>query len=733
LIIYFYALKSYFGRIASYTLLLLFINPFIAERLAISTSDAVGLIFILLSISYILIGLNDNINNKKIFYGGLFLSAASLTRPLMSIFILGAIFCIACIKKHPIKDRVKATIFIVGGFLLPTLTWVTISYGVTGIWQLAGHDSSAIYAASDPQIQVWNNEMYLKVEESAKKHFNSDVVDAAQVSKEFWSLTFQNYIIHFEYHVKRFFYNVLEIIKFIPSNYLGVENNKLVKLTLLLTFGILLLISPGGNKLIKFSGVLLLSFLLFRNNFFPLEILALIGAVYLPINMLLSRNFNIGFSLLTVFWWSGVLALYLVGGIWGPPLGPTFGINALGYRLGSQFFFSTDAILIASILTIYFVSSQVLPSLKLRVFRIPLDFLIMPLCNFLHQPYGKLILNINRSILVLIALIFMIGVCKVGFRMYERHHQPPVLFPSLVTTSEFLIQKLELNPDAIKTANTYSEVINQVGAADIGIKNSDFILFHGGLSDFIWNLPRQERAKAILYPQKNIFPFELSPNELYVEFPEHIDSDEWKRKQGAWLIKSIEDRKINSNLPYFYSVTSVKAFVPIGSDGVSYSIKDTIIFKSTKNATQLDKNKELNIENADVKWYGDSGPYKYPRRFSITPNGTKPNEVKIAINLDKIKNPQLLRFCMQFEGENSLPQKNIMFRVFGETDKGVEYLLLEGDSSKMCGPSQQIKIQLDDRNYRQIVIKFIPASMSPVMFYELNVDAKDFNVIKQPQ
>jgi hypothetical protein len=329
----------------------LIFSSLLAERLAISTSDGLGLIFNLLALIALWRSLDGRGQYGALAIAGVFIALAALTRPLMTIFAAPAAVLIFLFAKGSIRARAVAVAVFVAALAAPTLPWLALFYLKTGNMGLAGYDASIFYASSDPTVQVWTPSMYPPVEQATKERLGVSSVTARQIDDEFRREAVMNYVKYFGYHLKRLPGHVLALAEFKfetfnPTNLWGSYFRLLIR-------GILLLSVLAGCWVERrwLSGVAAIA--IFSSALWPaasaLIVIAAALLFALPV-----RWCGVGaIQRLTAFyWWSGVAALFLTGGTWGPPITPHIAINALGYRLGGQFLFANDWLLLMALVAV---------------------------------------------------------------------------------------------------------------------------------------------------------------------------------------------------------------------------------------------------------------------------------------------------------------------------------------------------------------------------------------------
>lgn len=613
------SLRAAIGRLAAAAAALFFVfNPFTAEWLAISTSDALGLVLNLVALLALVAGVAGRLRLRWIAVFGIFFASASLTRPLMTPFIAAAGLAIVAAGWGDWRKLGTALVVLAAAFVLPTLSWMGFMAATTGNFALTGvsQDSSAFYAASDPQIQTWNDVMYDPVVESARRHYGTAQPTAKQLNAEFWLMTRSNYQKNWRYHVTRLWQNTFELARFTPARSAvktpGTESGRIV-----LQWA--LAIALGAACMIRrqwLAGRVVLS----------LGILWALWPASQPWLVLTAGLLGLGSLFLgrrdlfvwTAYWWVGVAALYLTGGTWGPPKGPVFDLNALGYRLGFQFLSLGDLLVIGLLGVVAWPRKNASPAFPLEPQPAPLAgrFFRIGLVGFLGA----------------LCAVLGTGAAVVAQRMVTRARLTPVPYPdpaplAALPATHHLSRFAGFDP--LRTA--------------INVRAGEPLLASAMSSGFIWNLAGQERCWVLLYQQDNVQPVQMSPRIVYVEVARHLPERTWMHRQGAWVLRSFPNLDQRANLPYYIELPAVQAFVPLAPDGKSYDLSAAVVFPLAKTATQLAAAGHLTIEGAVPNWTPTVGLLKYPRRFSL--RVTEPDQtIRLQVSLAQALGARSLRF-----------------------------------------------------------------------------------------
>ncbi|HEY0863396.1 MAG TPA: glycosyltransferase family 39 protein [Lacunisphaera sp.] len=691
------SLRGVIGRIAAgAAIIFLVFNPYTAEWLAISTSDSLGLMLNLAAILALVAGVRDGLRLRWIALFGIFLACASLTRPLMTPFILPAMLAVVVTGWPAWRRTARALAVLLGAFFLPTLLWMGVMGVTTGNFALTGasQDSSAFYAASDPQIQTWRADMYGPVNESAKKRFHTATPTPRQLNAEFWTLIRENYVKHWRYHAARLWSNVSEYSAVTPNQSTRrtpATEQWYVRFKWIFTLALIVTVFREQRQWTAIGLLILGSYWAMEPFVTPGLVLA--GALAGLCGLLARRP---GTFVWAAYWWTGVAALYLVGGVMGPPLGSDHGLTALGHRLGFQFLFANDLLVIG-----------LLGSIALG--RTP--------AGSLHEDFARVfqpsaqagkMLRAGATLFFAVLLGVLVGgAAIVGWRVYARSHTAPVPYPdavSLTHTGPAARETLIDNFDLLRSA--------------LGAQDGRSILIKGQSGGFIWNMPGQKRSMLLVYQQDNIRPVSLSPRGLYLEVASPLPEREWMNRQGLWALRSYPDLAPVSSLPYYFQMPAIRAFIPLSADGKSYDSDRAVVFPIAKTATQLVKSRELVFSGPQPEWSIDSGALQFPRCFSLRATATEPR-ITWELDVTQARGHRSCRFSLQYETVQGsgpvharLETKEGVLLWAGDLDPAAEALLFEPEL-----PAATTGLRFTAPG--------VPAG-DALWFYELVLEADDF-------
>jgi len=620
----YFSLRHVAGRIAAVAaVVLLVFNPYTAEWLAVSTSDALGMILNVSALLALTVGVRDGLRFRWIALFGVLFSLGSLTRPLMTLFLAPALLVVIHAAWRQWGRILRGIWVMLVAFAVPTLMWMSLMAAIAGNFALTGEgqDASTLYAASDPQIQIWRPDMYDKVSKSACRRYHVPDPSPSQINAEFWALTRENYLQHWRFHLSRVWPHVQQLARFTPAqaSYANQETKPVRQLVKAVTVFALLAVSFARRR---WGSALLLGGLGYlwvgQSSLQP----HLVVAASLVAVMLLAWRQRSVF-LWAAYWWVGVFALFLVGGTWGPPLGAAFDLNALGYRLGFQFLFVED-VLIPLLLGVLALGSAA-PGFSTHTST------YWWLCP---APRARQ-LSGNLLVLAALGLTLLLGAGSsiVCTRLVKRALAHRVPYPELRTAE---------GSDLVREAEPIGsdpELRVRLAAHD-----GSRLLMKAMSSSFIWNLPGQERAMLLLYRQDYLDPVDMHPSRFDVEVSRHLPRSQWMNRRGAWVMRSFPNMAQVSNLPYYFEMPAIQAFVPVSADGRFYDVDKAVIFPLAKTATQLVASRELAFFGTAPKWALDSGPLKYARRFALLAGSTG-----WKLDLAQARGNRVLSFYVQHE------------------------------------------------------------------------------------
>ena len=616
-------------------------SPYQAEWLSISTSDALGLIWNLTALLAFCAAFDESIRLKWLALGGIFLALGALTRPLMAIFIGPMLLLLLFCRVLPLRRRWLAACVLAAAYALPTTTWMVVHNIKTGEIALAGNDASAFFAASSPRYQVWTPAMYGDVEAAAKARLGiSRNLTPLELNHELWRAALLNYRDEFSYHVRRLPGHVLALAEF---SYRAVNPTDRVELIwrilvrgLLTFFGVAACLT-AGTPLRAIAAVAIFALSIFSATegyvVVTLAVLALLplsGLGVGPIHRLVAS-----------YWWTGVAALYLIGGTWGPPLTPSHNINALGYRLGAQFLFTNDWLVIlgisAAIGTWPAKISQFLPGFQRW---------LIPSAAASHVLRASAATSI-----ALLAAVLAGGGVLVGWRHWQFAHATAVPMPALakVLSRVCLGEGMRLG----ETDRAVSDSADVLWAmwGDPSKRTEGTRIFTGSVGPLVWQMPAQGRTRALFYQQDLRSPFTINSQRTDIEFPEVIPETPWRNRQGAFVVRSFREEGPHLGYPTYETVPQVQQFVPLSNDGALFDYSRAMKFPLARYASALAYVNRLSATGARLEWMTYPTGDTKRRWFILMPpdKAREPRNAAVEIDLSDALGNRRLNFSFRVE------------------------------------------------------------------------------------
>lgn len=628
---------SRIGRLSAFALAsTLVFSPLTAERLAISTSDGLGLIFNVLALLALWIALDGGRRPLfALFSAGVFLAFAALTRPLMTLFAIPAAVLAFMHAQGSLWKRATHIVVLSLAIAVPTLIWAAGFYFKTGSVGLAGNDASIFYAASDPKIQVWSPAMYTPIAEAAKARLGVSEVTNLQVDDEFRQQTAANYVSNLAYHVKRLPRNIWAIANFSfrdtnPKDCSEFWSRLLIRGGLAIA---LLVWCVLERRWSGFAAALVVFLLSISPDGAAIIVLAGSVLFIVPVRW---PQLGIIHRLTAAYWWTGVAAIFLTGGIWGMPLTPDTQINALGYRLGGQFLFANDWLILLMISAA--AGQPRSASAWLQNF-------------WLFRVDGTPVLRFARwACLSGVLALFVGGLSIFGVRAWQRDHSVPVAMPAVEPLmSAFCVAAGDLFPRPI-VPQPPSILSEMWGEARPDQRVEALELFTGATGGLIWQMPEQMRTRALYYQQDRSSPFTFNRIRNDVEFSGLLNEAQWRNRQGLWVIRSFREVGAHFANPYYETLPKVKMFVPLTSDSQSFDLSKAEYFPIGRYASILAYSGHLIPIDATLSWlkYHAGDPKR--RWFILEPTASSVNrDAAIQIGVNDATGHRSLSFSFRVE------------------------------------------------------------------------------------
>lgn len=692
---FYLSLSRVVGRVvALISVTLAIFNPYTAEWVATTTTDATGLMLHMLALSLLLASYLRGFRLWTLCGFGVVFSLAELTRPLMSPFLLVAILAVLLSSQLSIKRRFAVLVSLLVAFAIPTLTWTVFQKLTVGEFSVSQNEASAFYAASDPKIQCWNPDMYHDVGASAQKRLGKLAISDAELNDEFRRLSLENYLnpTNWKYHKRRFLANFWTVANVNFKQCQHPDFDIQAQLLSLLLWGAMVerLFARKAFGVLA-AAALIATQLLTWGHYGAFVIVSLC----VSLSDVCFKRKNGSICLLATYWLTGLLSLYLVGGTWGDPKNlEAFYVNSLGYRLGMQFFF-VSAILTAWIALRLVYGTEVTSAISGSVRRFT-----KPSANAQY-----VVVSMFTAVLASVVAIELCGATIIGKRYWEREHEARVSYPATSGISELKPVAKPTLPESHKIDRDQVDV-----------------LVTGALSSFIWNMPGQKRCLAFLYGQKDVRPFEMNPNRIIVEFPQYLDSSTWTDRQGLWLLRRTAEIKSLSYEPYYWSGVSVRKFVPLAKDGSKFVESEAISFPLSKYASQLAATGELNFDKLRAEWSPDSGLHPRMRRIILKETASDQKDT-IEITLSNALGKRTLDLALEVPFSYTAPLMRVsLYRASGASTS--KFISIVGK------PMELFKQTLDvsDPRIAKVTLDFEYVPKNGMSLYELNLTADDFRI-----
>jgi hypothetical protein len=504
-------------------------------------------------------------------------------------------------------------------------------------WSVSSNDAGAFYGASDPLIQAWTPGMYDAITALARARFQVAAPTSAQVNEMFWRVTFWNYKAHLKYHLGRIVpYLWLTACLPLPLAPAGTDWWQNVLLTALaggLCLGLL------RQRQWWRTGILCLAAGFLWLSPQTVGFMTIAGLVL----ALLSRPAgprSLAIFLVACYWLSGAAALYLTGGMSGPPLYGGWFANSLGDRLGFQVVFSSG--LLASYFLLQLASLH-LPVVPLTGTGLADRFLSAP------TPVARRLLRGSlATVAALVLVIYAAGTTRLVQRVAALNAAPRVDFPDLAPVAEHYRKKSQ--PIHGRPLVVVQDLLNFNGYLSIKKGSGDLgdILVHGQVGPLLWNLPHQERALLRLHVQQHASPAIREETSVFVQVPAHLPLGEWAGRRGAFVLRSIPDTQDNFFRPEYLNTPVVRAFVPLSEaeDGRGYDLDRAVWFPLDLYASQLHAIKILRCVRGKLDLTTTVQPGQ-GRILTVLPRAADDNRAALKLDLTRLVGRKSLSFAYQ--------------------------------------------------------------------------------------
>jgi Dolichyl-phosphate-mannose-protein mannosyltransferase len=578
------ALRSSLGRLgASFGVALAVFNPYIAQWLATPTTEGLGLLLHVLSLSCLLLAVSKGLHRSWLCGFGFFFALGTLTRPLLTPFIGGALLCLLLLPRVSFRQRAVAAGLIVLAFLFPTFSWMAVQRVVVKRWSISTNDASAFYAASSPLIQTWSPNLDEAMKAQARWRFQVDEPTRPQIDSAYWKATIENYKANARYHLDRLLPHVWTMACFPPVN------------------------APSGTArwqtslLAGLAGALCLGLLLRREWWRAGVMVGAAACLWLSpqtagfltcagaVLALLRRPGeakDLCRVLLACYWICGVICLYLVGGTCGPPLSVMMFVNALGYRLYTQVAFSGGLLagyFLCQIASLHLSHAETPegteaaeppPGIWDRFFTIP-----NPLA-------GRLIQGSFAGIFAGALLVYAAGTFLVIQRACAHANAQQLDYPDLSPVADYCTRTLAQPDDRPLPIAQDFEALSKVLDARKA-NETEYVLSTGQIGPLLWRPGGQDRTLFRLHLQRQASPSVRGKLSEMVQVSAQFSCAEWAGAKGAFLLSAVHPGA--STLTSGAARVVLRAYVPLAENGLGYDLDRAIWFPLNRSVLRAEE------------------------------------------------------------------------------------------------------------------------------------------------
>jgi Dolichyl-phosphate-mannose-protein mannosyltransferase len=722
------SLRGPLGRLgASCGALLLVFNPYLAQWLATPTTDGLGLVLHLLSLCLLLTGTAAGPRLGRLAGFGLLFALGTLTRPIITPFIGLAVLGLLLSPGAAFRKRALAAAVVVVAYCVPTLLWLVVQHSLVGEWAISNNDAGTYYAASDPNIQVWNPTMFEPVRAEARQRLGRPPT-LAEENAVFRRQAAANFRKHFQYHLDRGLPHLWAVAS--PVAWLSPEairwralflaglagglccqllsRRQWLRSAVLLAAGVSVWLSPHTAGFLIVAGVAL----------------ACVGCP--------ARDAGRGRVHLAAYWLCGVAALFVVGGTYGPPLPyhTQVTLNALGHRLGTQFFFAGD--LLAVVCLVQLATLNVLPAAECPAAAAKAGPLRRALAALLTRPSalaGGLVHAAACAGLAAVVLIYAGGAVLIVRRHQAEREARRTPLPDAAAVVGPCTQAAGHSADSpLPVAPSLAAVWKLLPPDRHTGASGDFIAL-GQVGPLVWNVGGERRTLARFHAQCSAPPYLRDGRVLTLQFAEHLPPEQWAGAKGAFVLRALPDALNHEIQPAYYNALVVRAFVPLTPDRTGYDLERLVRFSAALCASQLHALGLLRCQEGAIDWTLDSG--LEGRRVTLLPQA-RGETGRAVLQLDPTRLSGGTTLSLGYRWGAGGGQGMPGLRVEGRRRDTGERVLLWSDreSASAAGPGAELRmvsVELPDTLASVELTWDCPAPTTPVWVYELVVRAEDLH------
>jgi len=538
------------------------LNPYMAEWVALSTTEILGSVCNVSALYFLLrtIWKPHRISDAIAF--GVLLGYANTVRPLTLLFILPSLLVILVFVRTSWKRRILMSAGAAVGVVLILMIGMLYQYWSGGDAGISSNAAANFYGASSPKYRTWSPDMYVEVEDGLKSRGITPT--QSTMNKEFWRLTFLNYIQYPRFQLDRIAggfgkYALFEGELERPGQYFFYRPYLAIGM-LFVSIGLLIL--SRGRQLSHYAmiGGLLAAFV----GYLPVVAFAASrGAAFLFSLRIFRRSPHprmVAWALVVLYWVLMGLSQALVGGTEG----------FLLHRLYTQVE-PINSLLIS--LGIFLPLIIVIPT-NHGVFRfINLDVLVRRMA-----PTSIIVRRVFWVIQMLAGFIVLLGVARL-IAVNLVHPQPTTFVSPTEAELETLGQKIGLPTQIIyiDKPGQFEETKELLNSPELPRQVVPYAI-PGQFSRFLWYLKDHDRTEFWYFYANQVPPPSLDQNVLWVEVADGLDIKTYRDDYGLLVLVPMNAYFIGSGDWKLLNMLQARAFVPWDVARNRFVIEETIIF-----------------------------------------------------------------------------------------------------------------------------------------------------------
>jgi hypothetical protein len=219
-------------------------------------------------------------------------------------------------------------------------------------------------------------------------------------------------------------------------------------------------------------------------------------------------------------------------------------------------------------------------------------------------------------------------------------------------------------------------------------------VFTGAVGGLLWQMPVQDRTRALFYTQAFRTPFMIGPERTDVEFVTLIDEETWRNRQGAFVIRSFREERSHRGHPFRAEPPQVQMFFPLAANGTLFDVSRGVTFPVARYAAALGL--KLSVHGGTLQWSAFPAADFSRRSFVIVPTEITEASRTVEADLDVTDavGSRKVSFSFQIEpipGQPSGP-RSANFKIESVDVEGRGETLLTGEAPHP-GSSVETSIQ----------------------------------------